>query len=607
MSTVPRREHPRPQFERRDWLNLNGTWTCRIHRNALGGNKPRSLPDSADRPPRTNGPFEREILVPFAPESPLSGIGHTDFIDTIDYHRVVEVPDAWAGRRILLHFGGVDFHADVFVNGTWVGSHTGGSSPFTLDVTDALRPGEAADLAVAVSDYISAGDQPGGKQSHYAKSHGCYYTRTTGIWQTVWMEAVDRAGLADVRIVPNATEGAFVFVPSFLRANANGELVVSVRRGGAEVARASAACRDGVPLSVRVPEPELWYPASPALYDLTFEVVVDGATVDSVSSYGALREVTLRDGKFFINDSSVYLRFVLDQGFYPDGVWTAPSDEALRHDIELAMAVGFNGARLHQKVFEDRFHYWADRLGYLTWSEWPSWGLDYNDYHAARAFENEVREVVAHLRNHPSIIAWTPLNETREYENPRAHYLNHTDAYRICKETDPTRPVNDSSGYIHHITDVYTVHTYKPGADELRAQLAPESDAEATRPAARLRPFRNYPDHDARYDGQPYVVDEFGGIKWVGEIDADSNEGRKDDTQAWGYGGTPRTRDEFFGRLAGLVETLLGFDHIAGWCYTQLTDVEQEQNGVYWYDRSKKFDAALWREHFARRPEGYDL
>lgn len=379
MHTVPRPEHPRPQFERSDWLNLNGTWTCRFHRDSLGHTKPRTLPDSAARPPRATGPFEQEILVPFAPESTLSGVGETDFIDTIDYHRVVEVPRDWAGRRILLHFGGVDFHADVFVNAAWVGSHTGGSSPFTLDVTHALRPGEPADLTVAVSDYINAGDQPGGKQSHYAKSHGCYYTRTTGIWQTIWMEAVDRAGLADVRIVANAAEGAFTFVPSYLRANAGGELVVSVRRGATEVARASAPCRDGVPLTVRVPEPELWYPDSPVLYDLAFEVVVDGTTVDSVSSYGALRDVTLRDGKFFINDSSVYLRFVLDQGFYPDGVWTAPSDEALRHDIELAMAVGFNGARLHQKVFEDRFHYWADRLGYLTWAEWPSWGLDYND------------------------------------------------------------------------------------------------------------------------------------------------------------------------------------------------------------------------------------
>ncbi len=596
--TIPRPEHPRPQFERSDWQTLNGVWTCRIHRNSLGHMRDLALPASPARPPAATGPFDTEILVPFAPESALSGIAHPDFIDTIDYHRVIDVPAAWAGRRVLLHFGGVDFHADVFVNGSWAGSHSGGSAPFTLDVTDAVRFGESSDLTVAVSDYINAGNQAGGKQSHYAQSYGCYYTRMTGIWQSVWMEAVDRAGLADVRIVPDAVSGSFTFVPRYHRADAGARFVATVSRDGAEVTKASAACRDGVPLVVTVEDPELWSPGSPVLYDLDFEVVRDGTVVDSVNSYGALRDVTLRDGRFYINDTSVYLRLVLDQGFYPDGVWTASSDEALKRDIELSMQSGFNGARLHQKVFEDRFHYWADRLGYLTWSEWPSWGLEYNDYAAARAFETEVAEVVTHLRNHPSIIAWTPFNETHEYRNPRSHYLNHTDAYRLCKELDPTRPVNDSSGYIHHITDIYTVHTYQPSATKLREQLAPTTDG----------PFRNFPDFSAPFDGQPYIVDEFGGIKWVGELhDVDANENRKDDTKAWGYGATPTTKEEFFGRLAGLVDTLLGFEHIAGWCYTQLTDVEQEQNGVYFYDRSPKFDAESWRVHFTRRPEGYDL
>ena len=593
---IPRPEHPRPQFERRDWLTLNGTWTCTIHRNALGHTRDLALPSANGRPPAATGPFEREILVPFAPESPLSGIGHTDFIDTIDYHRSIDVPSAWAGRRILLHFGGVDFHADVFVNAKWVGSHSGGSSPFTLDITDAVRPGEPSGLTVAVTDYINSGNQAGGKQSHYAQSFGCYYTRTTGIWQTVWMEAADRAGLADVRIVPDAAAGSFAFVPRYHRVDARAEFVVTVSRNGSQVARGSAPCRDGNPLVVAIPDAELWSPENPALYDLALEVVANGKIVDTVSSYAALRDVSLRDGKFSINDKSVYMRLVLDQGFYPDGIWTAPSDEALKRDIELSMAAGFNGARLHQKVFEDRFHYWADRLGYLTWSEWPSWGLEYNDYAAARAFETEVAEVVTHLRNHPSIIAWTPFNETRDFRNPRSHYLNHTDAYRLCKELDPTRPVNDSSGYVHHITDIYTVHTYKPNAAELHEQLAPTADG----------PFRNYPDFDAPYDGQPYIVDEFGGIKWIGEIADDANANRKDETKAWGYGGTPRTQAEFFSRLTGLVDTLLGFDHIAGWCYTQLTDVEQEQNGVYYYDRSRKFDVDLWREQFTRRPEGYD-
>jgi beta-galactosidase/beta-glucuronidase len=593
---IPRPEHPRPQFQRADWRSLNGTWTCRFQRVSLGHTRDQMLPGSSKRRPLESGPFDHQIAVPYAPESTLSGIAYPDFIDTMDYHRTLDVPAAWAEKRILLHFGGVDFHADVFVNGSWAGSHSGGSSPFTLDITRFAAAGSTADLVVAVSDYIRAGNQAGGKQSHYAQSYECFYTRTTGIWQTVWLEAVDPCGLADVQIVPDVPGGAFVIVPRYLRVDPCATLTVVLSQDGREIAREQAPCRNGVPMRVTPANPELWYPGQPVLYDVAFIVERDGEEIDSVSSYAALREITLRDGRFFINDSSVYLRLVLDQGFYPDGGWTAPSDDALRRDIELSMAAGFNGARLHQKVFEDRFHYWADRLGYLTWAEWPSWGLEYNDYAAARAFQNEVREVVTHLRNHPSIIAWTPFNETSDYRNPRSHHLNHTDAYTICRSLDPTRPVNDASGYIHHITDIYTVHTYKPTADELREQLEPTAEG----------PFRNYPDRDSPWEGQPYIVDEFGGIKWVGEIDADPNEGRRDDTKAWGYGGTPRTKEAFFTRLGGLVETLLGFNHIAGWCYTQLTDVEQEQNGVYCYDRSAKFDDASWREHFTRRPQGYD-
>ncbi len=545
------------------------------------------------------GPYGQQITVPFAPESALSGIAHPDFIDAMDYHRTISIPSDWKGKEVLLHFGGVDFHADVYVGGNWVGSHSGGSSPFSLNITRYAAPGSSVDLVIAVRDFINEGGQGGGKQTHYAQSYGCFYTRTTGIWQTVWLEAVDLAGVRDVQIIADVQRGAFALVPRYYRAEASAVLTIKAKRDGVIVAEASAPCRDGIPVDLHVPDPVLWYPGSPELYELEFTVTRSGAVIDSVLSYGALREVTLRDGRFHINGKSIYLRLVLDQGFYPDGVWTAPSDEALKRDIELSMAAGFNGARLHQKVFEDRFHYWADRLGYLTWSEWASWGLDYNDYKAGRAFETEIREVVMHLRNHPSIIAWTPFNETRDFRNPRSHYLNHMDATSICRQLDPTRPVNDSSGYVHHDTDIFTVHTYKPNASELRKELAPDAEG---------RPFRNFPDYDAPYEGQPYIVDEFGGIKWVGELDrADANANRKDLTKAWGYGGTPRTQDEFFERLTGLVDTLLEFDHISGWCYTQLTDVEQEQNGVYHYDRTEKFPLARWREQFERKPEGYDL
>lgn len=565
----------------------------------MGARRDLELPDTPGRAPVATGPYEHEILVPFAPESTLSGIGTTEFIDSMDYHRTFTVPQSWGDRRTLLHFGGVDAHADVYVNGEWAGSHSGGSSPFALDITRHVRPGSAADLTVAVRDFINAGNQGGGKQTHYAQSYGCYYTRTTGVWQSVWLEAVHPAGLASVWIVPNAATGSFAFTPRYLRHDPAASLSVVVSCEGVELARTETPCRDGVPFVVPVPDPDLWYPGRPVLYDLHFRVMNGEHQIDAVTSYSALRDITLHDGRFHINGKSVYLRFVLDQGFYPDGIWTAPTDDALRRDIQLSMAAGFNGARLHQKVFESRYHYWADRLGYLTWSEWPSWGLDYTDYSSARAFQTEVRDVVMDLRNHPSIIAWTPFNETRNRRNPRSHYLNHVDAAMTCRQLDPSRPVNDSSGYIHHQTDIYTVHSYAPTAEELRERLAPDPDGQ---------PFRNVPDSDAPYEGQPYIVDEFGGVKWTGELpEEDENANRKDDTKAWGYGGTPRTHDEFFGRLSGLVETITDMNHIAGWCYTQLTDVEQEQNGVYCYDRSEKFPESDWRRVLTRRPDGFDL
>ncbi|MFW5689906.1 MAG: sugar-binding domain-containing protein, partial [Spirochaetota bacterium] len=321
--TIPRPEHPRPQFERSDWKSLNGQWTCRFERDSLGFRCDLELPGEGRSGPENLGPYEHEITVPFAPESALSGIGHRDFIDTMDYHRSLEIPAAWTGKRVLLHFGGVDFHADVFVGGAWAGSHTGGSSPFTLDITRHAAPGSTVDLTVAVRDFINAGNQAGGKQSHYAQSYGCYYTRTTGIWQSVWIEAVHPAGLADVAILPDATTGSFVFVPRYRRADPSAQLEVIISHDGTELTRATATCRDGAALVAKLNDPTLWYPGEPFLYDITFRVTRGGEELDRVQSYGALRDVTLRNGKFSINEKSVYLRLVLDQGFYPDGVWTA--------------------------------------------------------------------------------------------------------------------------------------------------------------------------------------------------------------------------------------------------------------------------------------------
>ena len=574
---TPRPEYPRPQLERPEWMSLNGVWTCELDLSHSGW----------DRGLRETRGLGQPIVVPFAPESPLSGVGYRDFIPAVWYHRTVRVPAAWRGRTVLLHFGAVDYACEVYVDARLVGRHAGGTCSFSLDVTRVVRPGEDQQLVVAVRDDVRAGWQPSGKQATNYHSEGCLYTRTTGIWQSVWMEAVHPLGLKRLQILPDAATGTLTLVPEYHRCSADAVFRVTAGEGGLVVATAEGPASNGVPLALRVPRPVLWEPGRPHLYDLTVEVMRGSETCDRATSYAGLRTVSTDGGRVLLNGKPVYLRLVLDQGFYPDGVWTAPSDTALKRDIELSMAAGFIGARLHQKVFEERFHYWADRLGYLTWGESSSWGCDVNSDLGARAFLSEWAEIVARDRAHPSIVAWTPFNETARITDPARHKRLHIEAYELTRALDPSRPVNDTSGYIHERTDLWTVHTYEQDPARLRELLARKPGGEV---------WRCHPEHEAPYEGQPYLVDEFGGIKW----DPVTQQAPRDPAAraAWGYGEPPRTIDEFYARLEGQVQALESLDHVAGWCYTQLTDVEQERNGVYYYDRSPKFDLARIRRIF---------
>ena len=574
---VPRHEHPRPQFQRDAWVNLNGTWTFAFDFGRSG---------TAAGWQRSEG-FGGEIAVPFCPESTLSGVGHTDFIEAMWYHRTIDIPADWAGKDVLLHFGAVDYESEVFIDGRPAGRHFGGTVSFCHDITAFVRPGGSHHLVVRVADDVRRGRQPRGKQCPELHSRGCLYTRTTGLWQTVWLEAVAPGGLADVQIVPDLDGGRFVLGPAFRAPLPGSAFRATLRDDGDIVARDTAPAAQGGALVLPIPDPRPWAPDDPHLYDLTLEVLgADGKAIDSLASYAGLRKVHCEGNRILLNNQPVYLRLVLDQGFYPDGIWTAPSDDALRRDIELSMAAGFNGARLHQKVFEERFHYWADRLGYLTWGESSSWGADPNDVVCARSFLAEWREIVRRDRNHPSIIAWTPFNETGHVADPAQHARTHIDAYEICKALDPTRPVNDTSGYVHARTDLWTVHNYSQDPAKLRETLTP-ADGEV---------WRNKPDHETAYAGQPYLIDEYGGIKWNPAAEGQSRE------KSWGYGDAPTSLDQFYQRLEALTEVVLGFDHICGYCYTQLTDVEQEQNGIYYYDRGEKFDRARIAANFRRKP-----
>ena len=331
-----------------------------------------------------------------------------------------------------------------------------------------------------------------------------------------------------------------------------------------------------------------WSPESPFLYDLEYEVVdASGKVVDKVVSYTGMRKIHIEGNRVYLNNQPLYLRMVLDQGFYPDGVWTAPTDADLKRDIELSMSVGFNSARLHQKVFEERFHYWADKLGYITWGESSSWGADTNKELTARNFLTEWQEIVERDRNHPSIIMWTPFNET--WERPKgveaARHQDRfvSDVYDLTKALD-YRPVHDVSGGYHVKTDIWSYHNYEQNPDKLKERLTIKNPGEVPTLAK---------DREAAYAGQPYYLDEYGGIKWVIEQYA---------SNTWGYGQGPKTLDEFYTRLEALTDVILGFDYINGYTYTQLTDVEQEQNGIFTYDRKPKFEPEKLKAIFGKVP-----
>ncbi len=398
---VPRAEYPRPQFERASWVNLNGEWTCSFD---FGGS-------GMERGFYKSKGFDKKITVPFCPESKLSGIGYTDFINHFWYQRSISIPQEWDGKNILLNFGAVYYKSEVYIDGVLANRHFGGTSSFSVDITDFVKPGQTHSLVVYVESDVRGAKQPAGKQNLQYESYACNYTRTTGIWQTVWMEAVHSEGVQSVQILTDIDQQQIVVRPRFYK-ELGGKFQVILKDNGKVVASqtVTACSLSSVVLPVR--KMKTWSPENPFLYDLEYKVLdKNGIVVDEVKAYAGMRKVHIEGNKVFLNNQPYYQRLVLDQGFYPDGIWTAPSDTALKRDIILAMEAGFNGARLHQKVFEERFYYWADKLGYLTWGEASSWGMDCNDVETARNFITEWCEIVQRDRNHPSLLIWTPTNE----------------------------------------------------------------------------------------------------------------------------------------------------------------------------------------------------
>lgn len=562
--TIPRSEHPDPQFQRKDWLNLNGEWDFEFD---FGNSGLRAGVLEKDE-------WSRKINVPFCPESKLSGIEYTDFIAAVWYRKSVTVTEAQLEGRVLIHFGAVDYETYLYVNGEEAGYHKGGYTSFTFDITEFLTAGENV-IAVNARDDVRDPLVPRGKQSELYNSHGCDYTRTTGIWQTVWLEFVPKAYVKSFKLFPdtvNATLGVSAVVEGegAFKAEAfyDGRLVGSFEKTAAGF----------VSGDIKLSETHLWEVGCGRLYDL--KITFGG---DEISSYFGLRDIRIDGYKVLINGKSVFQRLVLDQGFYADGIYTAPSDEALEKDIRLSLAVGFNGARLHQKVFEPRFLYHCDRLGYIVWGEFGNWGLDYSRDGALEAMLPQWCESVARDFNHPAIVGWCPFNETWDRDGRKQNDELLRIVYRVTKQLDETRPCIDTSGNFHVETDIFDVHDYEQKVEIFKGNY----DRLMTEGVL----FEHFPDRQ-EYDGKkPAFVSEYGGIQW--------SLGSRGD--AWGYGNAPKSEQEFIDRYKGLTDPLLDNERMFGFCYTQLYDIEQEQNGLYYYDRSPKFDPELFRRINSRK------
>ncbi len=558
---IPRPEYPRPQFVRENWLNLNGQWQFEIDNGRSG--ESRGLA-------KAGAVLSGSITVPFCPESRLSGVQHTDFMYGVWYKRTVNLPKQ--NGRTLLHFGAVDYTCKAFVNGTPVGIHKGGYVSFAFDITDALREGEN-EITVYAEDDTRCGMIPSGKQCAEYASAGCSYTRTTGIWQTVWLEFVPESHIVSVKYFPNVSDTS-VTVEAELQGC--GDLSCEVTFGGAPMGSHTVKNAAGhVTFTVALSEAHLWEVGKGDLYDVSFTFGEDKA-----ASYFGLRQIRLDGHKFLLNGKSVFQRLVLDQGFYPDGIYTAPTDEDLVGDIQRSMDVGFNGARLHEKIFEERFLYHADRLGYLVWGEYPDWGLDYTKPESIYGILPEWTETLRRDFNHPAIIGWCPFNETWPVRAGKQYDPCIIAIHDVTKAADPTRPCIDTSGGYHVKSDIYCTHDYCQDPAEFRERYAALMENGTL--------YNRFDDME-QYAGGPTFISEYGGIAW------NMKEG------GWGYGEGPKSLEEFYDRFKGLTDVLLDNSEMLGLCYTQLTDVEQEQNGIYAYDRTPKFDARILHGILSRK------
>jgi beta-galactosidase/beta-glucuronidase len=545
----PRPEFPRPDFERKDWINLNGEWQFEIDSRRIG--LELGWCNGKD--------FSRKILVPFPPESVLSGIDVQDFMETVWYRRFFNIPDHWFKGRILLHFGAVDYEANVWINNHNIGLHKGGYTPFSFDITDFVNR-KANEIVVLAKDKCRSNLQPTGKQSH-ERNPGRFsgtYTRVTGIWQTVWIESVPQTYIKSFFLTTKPKTGEIFIHADVKNPSDQYKISVTIYDKKKEILQDETFFSGSKALlSVTIPSAKLWLPENPHLYEMKMSLLTREGDEDNLYSYVGLREIRIEGNKILINNKRCFLRFVLDQGFYPDGIYTAPSDIGLKRDIQLSKDMGFNGARLHQKVFEPRFLYWADKLGYLVSGEFADWGADLRKSKARDALFTEWLETIRRDFNHPSIIMWTPLNENAADPKLKKRLVS------ITKLFDQTRPVIDSSGTVPHVeSDIYDIHDYEQNGKKFESH------------------FKNlvFPKD---YSGQPFFVSEYGGPLSVAASDG---------KVYWQHGTQLKPFNGLIKSFKIMTESMLSNSSVSGFCYTQLYDIEKEINGFHDYHRRPKID-----------------
>ncbi len=571
MSANGRQDYPRPQFERAQWLNLNGEWEFEFDDERAG---------NTNRWHQTKQVFSQRIPVPFAYQSKLSGIGVTDFHDVVWYRKKVTLPVDFTGKRTVLHFGAVDYLAWVWVNGELVKFHEGGHTPFHADITDALVDGENI-IVVKAEDFSQDTTLPRGKQYWLEQSASIFYTRTTGIWQTVWMEAVAPVHLDKIKFTSNIDTNE-IQIRTFIKGYQKGShlhLQVNIFSRGEELSSEMYQIRSGeVTRTIKLHDfndhglGRWWSPESPHLYDVRFTLTLDGAPVDEVRSYFGMRKISVENGRLCLNNLPYYMKLVLDQGYFPEGNLTPPSDEAIRRDVELTKEMGFNGARKHQKIEDPRYLYWCDHLGLLVWGEMAN-AYDYSGEYVRRV-THEWQQAIDRDYNHPSIVVWVPINESWGVPNiqlDKAQQQHALTMYHLTKSLDSTRLVVSNDGWEMVKTDICSIHDYAWNQEVLADRYSSPHNAVSALPAGRRIFAEGF-----SYQGEPILVTEFGGISF-----------KQSEQEGWGYSAAVSDED-FLARLKAVVAPMLNSPVVQGFCYTQLTDVEQEINGLLTYDRKPK-------------------